>query len=81
MVNHCEGHGLFEDIEYQLQENILHHFLNYSNFYKYGKYKYFLNFLFKKSSLNREVFSIHSRLFTGSFYNISHPYKLFASQY
>ena len=30
MVNHYEVHVIFQDIEHQLQENILHHFLHYS---------------------------------------------------
>ena len=30
MVNHYEVHVIFQDIERQLQENILHHFLHYS---------------------------------------------------
>ena len=30
MVNHCEIHVIFKDIEYHLRENILHHFLHYS---------------------------------------------------
>ena len=34
-----------------------------------------------KSSLNEEVSSIHSKLFTGSFCDIAQPYKLFTSQY
>ena len=27
MVNHCEDHAIFQNIEHQLQENILYHFL------------------------------------------------------
>ena len=34
MVNHREGHVIFEDIEHQLQENILHDLLHYSFFMK-----------------------------------------------
>ena len=34
MANHYEDHVIFEDIEYQLQENTLHHFLHYSFFMK-----------------------------------------------
>ena len=30
MINHCEGHVPFQDIEHQHQENILHHFFHYS---------------------------------------------------
>ena len=30
MVNHCEGHVIFQHIEHQLQENILQHCLHYS---------------------------------------------------
>ena len=37
--------------------------------------------LFMKSSLNLTVSLIHSKLFTGSFCNISQPYKLYTSQY
>ena len=29
-INHCEGHVIFKDIEHQLEENILYHFLHYS---------------------------------------------------
>ena len=32
LVNHYEFHAIFQDIEHQLQENILHHFLHYSFF-------------------------------------------------
>ena len=28
MVNHYEARAIFQDIEHQLQENILHHFLH-----------------------------------------------------
>ena len=34
MVNHDEVHVLFQDIDHQLQENILHHFLHFSFFMK-----------------------------------------------
>ena len=34
MVNHWEGHLIFQDIEDQLRENIPYHILNYSFFYK-----------------------------------------------
>ena len=57
MVNHCEGHVIFQDIKHQLQGNMLHQFLCYS--------------VFIKSSLNWEVSSIHSKLFTGSFCDIA----------
>ena len=67
MVNHYEVHVIFQDIEYQLQENILHRYLHYS--------------FFMKSPLNWAVPFIHSKLFTGSFYDISQAYKLFTSQY
>ena len=30
MVNHCGVHVIFQDIEHQLQENILHDFLHYN---------------------------------------------------
>ena len=30
MIIHCEDHGIFEDIEHHLQENMLDHFLNHS---------------------------------------------------
>ena len=53
MVNHCEGHVIFQDIEHQVQENVLHQFLHY--------------IVFIKSSLNCQVSSIHSKLFTGCF--------------
>ena len=33
-INHCEGHVIFKDIEHQLEENILYHFLHYSFFIK-----------------------------------------------
>ena len=36
---------------------------------------------FSKSSLNWEVSFIYSNLFTGTFYDIAHPYKLFTFQY
>ena len=66
MVNHFEIHIFFQDIDSQLQEDIIHYFLHYS---------------FTKSSSNWEVSSIQSKLFTGSFRDIVHPYKLFRSQY
>ena len=34
MLNHCEGHEIFQDVEHQLQENTLSHFLLYSFFMK-----------------------------------------------
>ena len=34
MVNHCEGLAVFQDIEHQLQESILHCFLPHSFFMK-----------------------------------------------
>ena len=67
MVNHPEVRVIFQDIEHQLQGNILHHFLQYS--------------FFTKSSLNREVSFIHSKLSTESFCGITQPYKLPTSQY
>ena len=33
MVNHCEGYVIFQDVEHQLQQNILHHFLHYRFFF------------------------------------------------
>ena len=30
MTNHYEIHVIFQDIEHQLQENILNHYLHYS---------------------------------------------------
>ena len=66
MVNHYEIHVIFQDIERQIQENILHFFFHY---------------VFMKSSLNREVSSIHSKLFAGSFCDIAQPYKSFTSHY
>ena len=30
MVNHCEGHVIFQNIEHELQKNILFHFLHYN---------------------------------------------------
>ena len=66
MVNHCEGHVIFHDTEHELQQNILHHFLHYS---------------FLWNLLNWEVSSTHSKPFTGSFFHITQPYKLIASQY
>ena len=30
MVNHYDVHVIYQDIKHQLQENILHDFLNYS---------------------------------------------------
>ena len=33
MVNHYENHVIFQDIEHQPQEDILHHFLHYSFFF------------------------------------------------
>ena len=65
MVNHYEVHTIFQDIEHQLQGNILHDFLQH----------------FMKSSLNREEFFTHSKLFTGSFWDIAQPHKLFTCQY
>ena len=44
MVNHYEGHVIFQHVEHQLRENILHHFLHYN--------------FFMKSSINSEVPSI-----------------------
>ena len=41
----------------------------------------FFIIVFYKSSLDSEVCSIHSRLFTWCFYDIAHPYELFTSQY
>ena len=41
MVNHCEGHVIFQDIKHQLQENIIYHVFHYS--------------FFMKNPLNREV--------------------------
>ena len=41
LVNLCEVHLIFPDIEHQLQENILHHFLHYSflwNLHQIEKY-------------------------------------------
>ena len=38
-------------------------------------------YFYRKFSLNWEVSSIHSNLFTGSFCNIAQPYKLFKCQY
>ena len=67
MVNHYEVHVIFYDVENQIGENILHHFL-YNRF-------------FMKCSLNWHVSSIHSKLFTESFWDISQPYKLFISQH
>ena len=31
-INHCEGHVIFKDIEHQIEENFLYHFLHYSFF-------------------------------------------------
>ena len=56
MANHYEVDVIFQDIEHQFQENILHHFCHYS--------------YFMKSSLNWEVSFIHSKLFTTSFCDI-----------
>ena len=67
IVNHCEGHVIFQDIEHQLHWNIVHYFLCYSFFIKFA--------------LNWKISSIHSKLFTGMFFNIAHPYKLFTSQH
>ena len=67
MVNHCEVHAIFPDIEHQLQENILHHCFHCS--------------FLMKSSLNSEVSSTHSKTPTGSFCAIAQPYKLLTSQY
>ena len=30
MVNHSEGHVIFQDIEHQLQENLVHYFHHYN---------------------------------------------------
>ena len=38
-----------------------------------------INFI--KHSLNLWMFSSHSKPFTGTFWDIAHPYKLFASKY
>ena len=65
MVNYQEIQVIFNNIEHQLWENILHHFLHYS--------------FLMKSSLNWEVSLIYSKLFTGSFCDISQPYKLLHS--
>ena len=36
MVNHYENYVDFQDIEKQVQENTLHHFLHYSFLMKYS---------------------------------------------
>ena len=67
MINDYEVYAVFQDIAHQLQENILHCFLYYG--------------FFIKSSLNWEVSSIHSNLFSGSVHDIFQPYKLITFQY
>ena len=44
-------------------------------------YYYLHQIFFLKSSLNFDKFFTHLNPFTGSFWDISHPYKLFASKY
>ena len=65
MVNHYEVYVIFQNIEHQLQENEL---------------ITFFIIVFIKSSLYWEISSIPSKLFTESFCDIAHPYKLL-SQY
>ena len=67
MVNYYDVYVIFQDTEYPLQENIFHHFLQYS--------------FLQKSLLNWKISLIYSKLFTGSFHNIAQPYKPFTSQY
>ena len=51
MVNQSEVHVIFQDTEYQLQENILHHFLDYSflwNRHEIDKYFYLQKIIYWK---------------------------------
>ena len=58
MVNHYDVYLFLQDIEHQLQEDILHHFLHYN---------------FMKSSLERKVSLVHSKFFTENFCDIFEP--------
>ena len=53
MINHCEGHVIFQDIEHLLQENTLHQFLDYK--------------LSIKLSLSSEISSTHSKTLLAAF--------------
>ena len=67
MVNYYEVQVVFQDIQHQLRDNILHHSLRYNSF--------------MKSTLNLYVSWIHSILLCGSLCDIAQPCKLFTSRY
>ena len=67
MVNHYEVDVIFQDIEHQLQESILHHFLHYS-------------FLRNLYLIEKYLQSTQNYLLE-AFCDITQPYKLFTSHY
>ena len=67
VANHYEVHVIFRDIENQLRENVF--------------YTVFIIVFFIKYSFSWEVSLVHSKLFTGSFWDNAHSCKLFAYQY
>ena len=69
MVNHCEGHKISQNIEHQLQESILYHYLKRSFFLK------------KKPLLSWDVCSTQLKPSTDNYCDMAHPYKLFTVQY
>ena len=68
IVNTYENWIKFSDTPHLLQENISYHYFHHSFFIKV-----FVKFIDK--------FLTHSNPFTGSFWHIAHPHKLFASKY
>ena len=67
MVNHCEDHVIFQDVENRIQGNFLYYCLLHS--------------FFMKSSLNWDVWSTQYKPFTGKLCGIALRYKLFGSWY